>query len=66
MIDMQILGGALVALAALVGLAIALSVALHAATSVRKPGPAPYGGIRPDQPQHPQSGSDDARVLVLR
>ena len=66
MIDMQILGGVFVALAALVGLAIALGVALQAASSVRKPGPAPYGGIRPGQPQHPQSGSDDARVLVLR
>ena len=66
MSDMQILGGVFVALAALVGLAIALSVALHAATSVRKPGPAPYGGIRPDQPQYPQSDTDDARVLVLR
>jgi len=66
MSGMQILGGVFVALAALVGLAIALGVALQAASSVRKPGPAPYGGIRPDQPQHPQSGSDDARVLVLR
>jgi hypothetical protein len=66
MIDMQILGGVFVALAALVGLAIALSVALQAASSVRKPGPAPYGGIQPDQPQYPQSDTDDARVLVLR
>ena len=66
MIDMQILGGVFVALAALVGLAIALSVALQAASSVRKPGPAPYGGIRPDQSQYPQSGTDDALVLVLR
>ena len=65
MIDMQILGGVFVALAALVGLAIALGVALQAASSVRKPGPAPYGGIRPDQPQHPQSDTDDTRVLVL-
>jgi hypothetical protein len=63
---MQILGGVFVALAALVGLAIALSVALQAASSVSKPGPAPYGGIRPDQPQYPQSDADDARVLVLR
>jgi hypothetical protein len=66
MIDMQILGGVLMALAALVGLAIALSVALQAASSVRKPGAAPYGGIRPGQPQYPQSDADDARELALR
>ena len=66
MSDMQILGGIFVALAALVGLAIALSVALQAASSVSKHGPAPRGGVRPDQPQYPQSGTDDARVLVLR
>ena len=72
MIDMQILGGIFVALAALVGLAIALSVALQAASSVRKPGPAPYGGIQRDLPEHPQPDADDTRVadedrvLVLR
>jgi len=33
--------------------------------SVSKPGPAPHGGIRPDQPQYPQSDTDDTRVLVL-
>ena len=66
MIDMQILGGILVALAALVGLAVALSVVMLAASSVSKPGPAPRGGIRPDQPQYPQSDTGDARVLVLR
>jgi len=66
MIDMQLLGGILVAVAALVGLAIALSVAMLAAGKVSKPGPAPQGGIRRDLPQHPQSGSDDTRVLVLR
>ena len=65
MIDMQILGGALVALAALVGLAIALSAVVMAAGSVGKPGPAPQGGIRPEQPQYPQSDTDDTRVLVL-
>jgi hypothetical protein len=68
MIDMQLLGGVLMALAALVGVAIALAVAMLLASSVSKPGPAPHGGIRRDlpQPQHPQSDTDDARVLVLR
>jgi hypothetical protein len=67
MIDMQLLGGILVALAALVGVAIALSLVMLAAGSVTKPGPAPHGGIRRDlpEPQHPQSDTDDARVLVL-
>jgi hypothetical protein len=67
MIDLQLLGGILVALATLVGLAIALSVVMVAAGKVSKPGPAPQGGIRRDQPQpqHPQSDTDDARVLVL-
>jgi len=65
MIDMQILGGALVALAAVTGLAVALSLVMLALGSVSKPGPAPHGGIRPDQPQYPQSDTDDTRVLVL-
>ena len=65
MIDMQLVGGILVALALLVGVAIAFSVVMMAAGSVGKPGPAPHGGIRPDLPQHPQSDTDDARVLVL-
>ena len=68
MINMQLLDGVLVALAAVVGLAIALSLVMLAASSARKPGPEPHGGIRRDlpQPQHPQSDTDDARVLVLR
>jgi hypothetical protein len=65
MIDLHLLGGILVALAALVGIATALSLVMLAAGSVSKPGPAPHGGIRPDLPQQPQSDSDDARVLVL-
>ena len=65
MIDLQLLGGILVALAALVGIAIALSLVMLALGSVSKPGPAPHGGIRPDQPQYPQSDTDDTRVLVL-
>jgi hypothetical protein len=66
MINMQLLDGVLVALAALFGAAIALSTVMLAVRSVSKPGPAPHGGIRPDLPQQPQSDSDDARVLVLR
>jgi|HubBroStandDraft_6_1064221.scaffolds.fasta_scaffold718124_2 hypothetical protein len=66
MINTQLLDGVLVAVAALVGLAIALSLVMLAARSVSKPGPAPPGGIRPDLPQQPQSDTDGARVLVLR
>ena len=66
MINMQLLDGVLVALAAVVGLAIALSLVMLAASSARKPGPEPHGGIRRDLPQHPQSDTDDDRVLVLR
>jgi hypothetical protein len=65
MINTQLLDGVLVAVAALVGLAIALSLVMLAARSVSKPGPAPNGGIRPDLPQQPQSDTDDTRVLVL-
>jgi hypothetical protein len=67
MIDLQPIGGILVALAALVGIATALSVAMLLAGSVSKPGPAPHGGIRRDlpQPQQPQPDADDARVLML-
>jgi hypothetical protein len=64
-IDMHLLGGVLVALAALAGVAIALSIAMLAAGSATKPGPAPHGGIRRDVPQHPQSDTDDDRTLVL-
>ena len=46
MIDTQLIEGALVALAALVGVAIVLSVVMLAAASVGRPGPAPHGGIR--------------------
>lgn len=53
------------ALAALVGVAIVLSVVMVAARRASKPGPAPQGGIRPELPQQPQSDTDDARVLVL-
>jgi hypothetical protein len=62
----QILDGILVALAALVGGAILLSVVMLAVGSASRSGPAPQGGIRPDLPGQPQSDSDDDRVLVLR
>ena len=65
MIDLHLLGGILVALVALVGIATALSLVMLAQSSVSKPGPAPQGGIRPEQPQYPQSDTDDTRVLVL-
>jgi hypothetical protein len=62
---MQFLDGVLVALAALVSAAIAISLVILAAASVSGPGQAPHHGIRPDAPQHPQPGTDDARTLVL-
>jgi hypothetical protein len=58
--------GVLIAVAALVGMAIVLSVVMVAAASVSRSGSAPQGGIRRDLPQHPQSDTDDDRVLVLR
>jgi hypothetical protein len=66
MINMQLLDGVLVALAAVIGLAIALSLVLMAAGKAWKPGPEPHGGIRRELPQQPQSDMDDDRVLVLR
>jgi hypothetical protein len=68
MISMQLLGGVLLAVAALVGIAIALSVVILASASASKPGQAPHGGIRrnvPDLPQRPQPDTDRARELVL-
>ena len=44
MIDMHLLTGVLLALAVLVGAAIALSVAMLAAASVARHGHAPHGG----------------------
>ena len=66
MTDMQLLNGVLVALAVLVGAAIALSLAVLAASSVTKPGQTPRGGIRRDLSQHPQPDTGDTRELVLR
>jgi hypothetical protein len=65
MINMQILGGVLTALATLVGVSIALALALWASASVRHSGQAPNGGIRRDPPRQPQPDSDDDRELVL-
>ena len=78
MIDMQLLGGILIALTMLVGLSIAISIAMMASGSGAKTtGQTPPGGIRrdpPRQPPHqppwqspwqPQPETDDARELVL-
>jgi hypothetical protein len=71
MIDMQLLGGVLVAVALLVGGGAGLAAAFLAAASFFRPsqvrpGQAPPGGIRRDVPSHPQPDTDDARTLVLR
>ncbi|HEV2260643.1 MAG TPA: hypothetical protein VGS06_46655 [Streptosporangiaceae bacterium] len=69
MIDMHILGGVLMALAVLVGVSIAISLAFMATGSVAQTGQTPPGGIRRDPPQQPprqpQPDPDDARELVL-
>ncbi len=65
MINMQILGGVLTALAILVGVSIALALALWASASVRQSGQTPNGGIRRDPPRQPQPDNDDDRELVL-
>jgi hypothetical protein len=64
MIDSQLLIGVLVALAGLVGAAVALSVAMMAAARIG-PGQAPHGGIRRELPSQPEPDTDDARELVL-
>ena len=66
MFDTQILTGILVAVAALAGLAIVLAVAFQTAASATKPGQAPHGGIRREEPELPQPDADDTRELVLR
>ena len=66
MIDIHLLNGVLVALAMLIGTAVALSAVMLLAARVSGPGRAPYGGIRRDLPQQPQPDTDDARELVLR
>jgi len=76
MIDMQLLDGTLLALAIVVGAALALSIAMVAAATFSQRGQPPRGGTRRDQPRQPvpdddllwQSALDDdkARELVLR
>ena len=64
MINMQLLDGVFVALAVLIGGAVALALVMLAARTAAKPGGPPQGGIRRDLPQQPQSEPDDARTLV--
>jgi hypothetical protein len=66
MIDMQLLNGVLLAVAALIAAATALSAAVLVATFVTKPGQAPRGGTRRDPQPQPQPDPDHARELVLR
>ena len=65
MIDMQLIGGVLTALAVLIGVSIAISLAIIAAGSKAQTGQTPPGGIRRDPPREPQPDPDDARELVL-
>jgi hypothetical protein len=60
MIDMQLLGEVLLAVALLVGAAILVAVGMVAAAAVSKPGKGPHGGIRRDSAPHPQPDADDA------
>ncbi len=66
MIDMQLLNNALMALAILVGVATALSVAMVAAATITQRGSAPRGGTRREPPPQPTPDNDNARELVLR
>ena len=70
MINTQLLHDVILALAALVGIAFALTAAIFAAPSAARPrqappGQPPHGGIRRDLPQDPQPEPDDVRELVL-
>jgi hypothetical protein len=65
MIDMQLIGGVLTALAVLIGVSIAISLAIIASGSRAQTGQTPPGGIRRDPPREPQPDPDDARELVL-
>ena len=66
MINMQLIGGVLMALAVLVGASIAISLAIMATGSGTQTGQTPPGGIRRDPPRQPEPDTDDARELVLR
>ena len=58
MLDMQLLNGALLALAVMVGGAIALSIAMVAAAAVSRRGPTPHGGTRRVAPRQPLPDDD--------
>jgi hypothetical protein len=58
MLDMQLLNGALLALAVMVGGAIALSVAMVAAAAVSRRGGTPRGGTRRVAPRPPLPDDD--------
>ena len=71
MISMQLLGGVLLALTGLVGVAFALATLLMAVPRVSYPGQAPRGGTRPDGDIQPDLSPepefvipDDARELT--
>ena len=66
MIDTQLLDGMLLALAIMVGAAIALSVAMVAAAAAARRGQTPRGGTRRELPRQPMPDDDNARELVLR
>jgi hypothetical protein len=66
MIDMQLLEGALLALAIAVGAATALALAMVAAGAATRRGQTPRGGTRRDLPRQPVPDDDNARELVLR
>jgi hypothetical protein len=58
MIDMQLLDGALLALLIVIGVAIALSLAMVAAATVSRPGQTPRGGTRREPPRRPVPDDD--------
>jgi hypothetical protein len=58
MLDMQLLDGALLALAVMVGAAIALAVAMVAVAAVSRRGPTPHGGTRRIEPRRPLPDDD--------
>jgi hypothetical protein len=68
MVDMQLLNGTLLALAIIVGAAIALSITIVAVAGLTRRGQARHsgtGGSGRGLPQHPAPETDHARTLVL-
>jgi hypothetical protein len=63
---MQLVNGALLALATVVSAAIIFSVAIMAAASLSQGGQAPRGKPWRDLPRQPVPDDDHARELVLR